>query len=269
MQGGGLVSDAERALAAGDLARAVTLLNEAAEAQPGNAELWMKVAALHRATSNPDAALAAVHRALAVSPLDFTMLLMRASLLQRLGHPESGQAWGHALAQKPTGDLPPQIEAAVAEGERQHAAYVDAREAKLSAAMSGAGEGASEEEQRRIERFRTNVVGKTRPYYSSPTHFFFPELAQREFHPRELFPWIETLEAATDTIACELQAGFILRRREKLGMLGQARDAEPGQPALPRAEHFAAAAQAQILLGDHKPILGLAHHVEPLARDIA
>lgn len=214
MQGGGLVSDAERALAVGDLARAVTLLNEAAEAQPGNAELWMKVAALHRATSNPEAALAAVHRALAVSPLDFTMLLMRASLLQRLGHPESGQAWGHALAQKPADDLPPQIEAAVAEGERQHAAYVEAREAKLSAAMSGAGEGASEEEQRRIERFRTNVVGKTRPYYSSPTHFFFPELAQREFHPRELFPWIEVLEAATDTIASELQAAMSAERAE-------------------------------------------------------
>ncbi len=38
------------------------------------------------------------------------------------------------------------------------------------------------------------------------------------------------------------------------------------QSALPRAEHLAAAAEPQILLGDHEPVLGPAHHIEPLAR---
>ena len=61
----------------------------------------MKAAALHRAAGSPERALDAVHHALALSPLDFTMLLMRASLLQRLGRAEAGEAWGHALAQKP------------------------------------------------------------------------------------------------------------------------------------------------------------------------
>ena len=37
-----------------------------------------------------------------------------------------------------------------------------------------------------------------------------------------------------------------------------------GKPALPRAEHFAAPAQPQILLGDDEPVLGPAHHIEPL-----
>ena len=214
MESGQLVIEAERAVAEGDLRRAVTLLSEAAEGRPGDAEIWMKVAALHRATGNPAAALEALHRALAVSPLDFTTLLMKASLLQRLGHPEAGQAWGHALAQKPAGELPPQIAAAVAEGEQHHATWVNARDAKLKAAMSAVEESATDEERKRIERFRNNTVGRTKPYYSSPTHFFFPELAQREFHPRRLFPWIEPLEAATDTIAAELQAVMAAERAE-------------------------------------------------------
>lgn len=214
MQTAGLVSEADKAVAAGDLRRAVSLLNEAAEGNPGNAELWMKVAALHRATGSPDAALDAVHRALAVSPLDFTMLLMRASLLQRLGHPDSGQAWGHAIAQKPDTELPPQLAAVVAEGERQHAAWIDARESRMKAAMRGVEQGADDEERRRIARFRNNVLGRTKPYYSTPTHFFFPELAQREFHPRQLFPWLSDLEAATETLASELQAVLAAERAE-------------------------------------------------------
>jgi aspartyl/asparaginyl beta-hydroxylase (cupin superfamily) len=142
------------------------------------------------------------------------MLLMRASLLQRLGHPDAGQAWGHALAQKPDTDLPPQLASVVAEGNRQHAAWIDARERRMKAAMAGVEQGADDQERARIERFRNNVLGRTKPFYSTPTHFFFPELAQRDFHPRSLFPWIEELEAATETIASELQAVMAAERAE-------------------------------------------------------
>ena len=210
----GLIREADQAVAQGDLHRAVALLNEAAEGEPANADLWMKVAALHRATGSPDAALQAVHRALAVSPLDFTMLLMKASLMQRLGDPEAGQAWGHALAQKPGGELPSQLAAVIADGERQHAAWVDSREARLKAATAVAEQDANDEERKRIERFRNNALGRTTAFHSSPTHFQFPELAEREFHPRHLFPWIEDLEAATESIAEELNAVMAAERAE-------------------------------------------------------
>ncbi|MCH8617068.1 aspartyl/asparaginyl beta-hydroxylase domain-containing protein [Sphingomonas sp. SM33] len=210
----GLVGEAEQAVAAGDLKRAATLLRQAAESRPDDPSLWMKAAALLRATGEPQAALDAVHRALTASPLDFTMLLMRASLLQRLGHPEAGQAWGHAIAQKPTGDLPPQIEQVLAEAERHHSAYVDARETRLKSALSPIEKDASAEERKRIERFRDNVVGRTKVFHSAPTHFHFPELTEREFHPRHLFPWLEDLEAATDTLAEELQTVMAAERAE-------------------------------------------------------
>ena len=39
-------------------------------------------------------------------------------------------------------------------------------------------------------------------------------------------------------------------------------EAQAGQPALPRPQHLAGAAQPQILLGDAEPVLGLALNLE-------
>ena len=209
-----LEQEAERAVASGNLRHAAALLTRAAENRPDDADLWMKVAALQRGAGNAEAALAALHRALAISPLDFTTLLMRASLLQRAAHPEAGQAWGHALAQKPAGELPPQIAAAVAEGEKHHAAWIDAREERLKAAMAAAERSASDEERQNIRRFRDNAVGRTKAFHSTPTHFNFPGLAQREFHPRRLFPWLDELERSTEIISEELGAVMAAERTE-------------------------------------------------------
>jgi aspartyl/asparaginyl beta-hydroxylase (cupin superfamily) len=208
------VSEAERAIASGDLARAAGLLRQAAEERPNEPQLWMKVAAIHRGMGEPKVALEALHRGLAAAPLDFTMLLMRASLLQRSGDPQAGEAWGHALAQKPSGELPAQVAAAVAEGERHHEAWLEARDIRMKQAMAAAEERADEEERGRIRRFRSNVLRKTRPFHSEPTHFHYPGLTEREFHPRELFPWIEDLEAATGMVAEELRAVMAAQRAE-------------------------------------------------------
>ena len=57
--------------------------------------------------------------------------------------------------------------------------------------MSGAEKHANAEERQRIERFRSNALRRTRVYHSEPTHFHFPELREREFHPRSALPWLE------------------------------------------------------------------------------
>ena len=211
---GGLLNQADRAAASGDLRQAIELLERVAEERSDDPAVWMKIAAMYRGTNEPRAALDAVHRALTIAPLDFTALLMRASLLQRLGLDEAGEAWGHALAQKPEGQLPPQLEAAIAQGEQQYADWTARREARLKAGMAQAEARADEAERRRIERFRSNVLKRTRPYHSQPTHYHFPELAEREFHPRRLFPWLEEVEAATDRLAEELQAVMAAERAE-------------------------------------------------------
>jgi aspartyl/asparaginyl beta-hydroxylase (cupin superfamily) len=84
----------------------------------------------------------------------------------------------------------------------------------MKARMAASEERADAAERKRIERFRNNVLRRTKPYHSTPTHFHFPELAEREFHPRSLFPWIDEIEAATDQIGAELQAVMQAERAE-------------------------------------------------------
>ncbi|MES1973031.1 MAG: aspartyl/asparaginyl beta-hydroxylase domain-containing protein [Pseudomonadota bacterium] len=209
-----LLAEADRASAAQDLPRALALLRQAAEVQPDSLPIWMRLAGVSRAAGQPRAALEAIHRALAVSPLDFTALLMRASLLDRLGETSAGEAWSHAIAQKPDGPLPPQLAAVLAEGERRHAEWLDQREMRLKEGMEAIERIADQEERKRIARFRSNALRRTRAYHSEPTHFHFPELAEREFHPRSLFPWLSALEAETDAIAAELDVAMKAERAE-------------------------------------------------------
>ncbi len=209
-----LLNEAERAVGSGDLEGAVEFLRRAAENQPDDPTVWVKLAAMQRGRGKPGLALEAVHRALALSPLDFTALLMRASLLDTLADPSAPEAWGNALANKPPGVLPPQLAAAVERGEQRYASWLDEREERMKAGMGPSERRADPEERKRIERFRDNVLRRTRPFHSSPTHFHYPELAEREFHPRRFFPWMDGIEAATETIAEELKSVMTAERAE-------------------------------------------------------
>ena len=214
MDAGALLAEAERAVGAGDLDAGIALLQQAAEQRNDDAGIWLKIAALHRGRGRPRPALDAVHRALSISPLDFTALMLRASILDTLQDPSAPEAWGNALANKPGGELPPPLAAAVARAEQRHAEWLAERERRMAAAMATAETLASADERRRIERFRSNVLRRTKPFHSTPTHFHFPELAEREFHPRALFPWLETVEQATESIAGELAAVMAAERAE-------------------------------------------------------
>ena len=209
-----LLAEADRAASAADFDRAIELLLEAARKEGTDPSLWLRIAAMQRARGEPQAALEAVHRALSFAPLDFTALLMRASLLQRAGDAGAGEAWAHALAQRPDGELPPQLAAVVAEAKDHHSTWLADREARMKAAMADAEGHANAAERKRIERFRSNVLRRTQPYHSEPTHFHFPELIEREFHPRDSFPWVEEVEAATSQIAEELRAVMGAERSE-------------------------------------------------------
>ena len=92
MDGAALLAEAERAVGQGDLDAGIALLQQAAEKRADDAEIWLKIAALHRGRGRPRPALDAVHRALSISPLDFTGLMLRASLLDSLNDPAAPEA---------------------------------------------------------------------------------------------------------------------------------------------------------------------------------
>jgi aspartyl/asparaginyl beta-hydroxylase (cupin superfamily) len=80
--------------------------------------------------------------------------------------------------------------------------------------MAAAEARADPEERQRIERFRANALRRTKPYHCLPTHYHFPWLPEREFHPRRLFPWLADLEAATADITAEFELVMRAERAE-------------------------------------------------------
>jgi aspartyl/asparaginyl beta-hydroxylase (cupin superfamily) len=209
-----LVADADRAAAAGDLGRAIELLEQAGATRPNEPQLWLKLAAMRRASGAPAKALDAVNRALALSELDFMALTMRASLIERLAPDQAGEAWAHALAQRPAGDIPPRLAEALVKGEAIRDRWIEGREARLDRVIAPIAGDATQDEAARIARFQSNVLRKTRPFHSEPTHFAYPGLAEREFHPRDEHPWLSELEEATEIIAAELGVVMSAERTE-------------------------------------------------------
>ena len=209
-----LVGEADRIASHRDFAGARELLRQAVKLTPDDPSIWLKLASMARAAGDHRAALAAVERALMLGPFEFTALLMRATLLDQLGDDRAGESYGQALANRPAEKLPAPMMAAIARAEAAHAGHVAARDAKMRRAMAAAEDAATPDEAERIARFRSNALRTTRVYHSEPTHFHFPGLVEREFHPRSGFGWLAEIEAATDIIRAEFEAVAIAERAE-------------------------------------------------------
>jgi hypothetical protein len=155
-----------------------------------------------------------VSGALRVDPLGFLPLLLKANLLDAAGREaQAGEAYGHALAQRPE-TIPAGLAGAVATAERRRDAFTAAAAARLAAAVAPLEAGLSEPERRRLRRFHGNIVRTTRLYHSEPTHFPYPGLREREFHDREDFPWLAGLEAATGDIVADFERVMAAERAE-------------------------------------------------------
>ncbi|WP_246331452.1 aspartyl/asparaginyl beta-hydroxylase domain-containing protein [Sphingomonas chungangi] len=195
---------------------------------PADNTHWLKLAGMCRAMGDSEAAMRAVRGALAAAPLDFTALLLHASLLDRAGDPEADMAFDRALAQRPSGALPPPMAAMAQHAESRRQAYLDRRGVRLLQATASVEARLDPDERRRLARFRSNVLRQTRPYHSEPTHFHYPGLVEREFHDRQDFPWLAALEAATEAIREEFQAVATAERAQLVPYIQYA-DHEPLQ----------------------------------------
>jgi aspartyl/asparaginyl beta-hydroxylase (cupin superfamily) len=195
---------ADRAAVAGDFAAARSLLEQAVDADPSSRTLWMKLSAMCKASGDLRAALAAVERSLALSPLDFSALLSRAMLLDQLGDPMAGEEFGNALAQIPPDDqIPDAMRPAVANARSRWQGHQAALEKRLRDALPASLPSA---ERARAERLISNRSRRTQPFHQEPRDFHYPGLPECEFHDRASFPALDELEQATDAIRAEFDA---------------------------------------------------------------
>ena len=200
------MAEADRALAGGALAESRALLEAAVPSNPKVPPFWQRLATVQRLTGAPRLALASIDRGLALNPLDFIGLLMRAGLLELLGEAEAGEAYGRALAQRRPDPVPPALAAALAKAEAAWAAHQEGLERRLAAALEASAADLTSAERQRAARLATNASRRTRAYHSEATHFHYPGLRELEFHDPAQFRWLPAFEAATETITREMQA---------------------------------------------------------------
>ena len=166
-----------------------------------------KVLAL-RLLGNLEAAVAAIDEALAIDPSNFLALLSKGALLERLGDAKKAAVvYKNALATAPPSDrLPPALTAQVLKARevvRSHAAQM---EAHLRASVADLRRGFQSEALERFDESIGIFAGVTRPYVHEPLLLHYPRLPAIPFHDRSVFPWLETLEAATPIIQREYTA---------------------------------------------------------------
>jgi len=196
--------EADRATAAGDFATARAILEQEAVTNGSDPALWVKLSALRKVCGDLSGALAAIERSLAFQPLDFTGLLQRALILEQLGDPNCGEAFGNALAQLPPGaEVPAAMRSVIAHARERWARHSAAVEQHLLGALPTT---LSPEIRCRVERLTTNYSHSTSHFHQEPTDFHYPGVPEIEFHDRSEFPQLEVLEASTAIIREEFDA---------------------------------------------------------------
>jgi aspartate beta-hydroxylase len=205
-----------RAALSGDPAVARPIMERVVAMAPGHVPFWLSLAAVLRTLAQRDDELAALDRALALNPTHLVALLQKGAVLDLMNKPRAAASvYGHALETlAPGARLPAPIEAHLGHARKRVAGNAAQVASLLDARLAALRQGAhSDAERFRFERCVDRVLGRTRIYTPAPTAMLFPFLVNYEFLPRKHFPWLEAVEAATDSI-----------REELLGVLGSDQD---------------------------------------------
>lgn len=202
---------ADREAASGNLQAARGSLEQALATGSVSLELWTKLAAICRGLGDFPAALKAVESGLALSPLDFSALLARAMLLERIGDARASEAFANAVAQLPPGrEIPKPLAATVDHARKRALAHQEATEERLLQSLP---KGLTAAEEAKLRRLASNTSRRTRHYHQEPTNFHFPGLPEIEFHDTAQFGLTE-IDAATDAIRAEYEALARLKTAE-------------------------------------------------------
>ena len=203
-----------RMLARGEAGKASELFRRATQADPKHPNLWSNLASSLHALNQLPEELVAIERALALEPRHLAALLQKGTLMEATGDARNAaRVYRNALATLPRGATPPETvaaviehaRAAVAQDEAALAAAIEERLAPIRANHRGA-------PHRRVERCVELLTGKRARFTPQPTFMYFPELPAVEFFDREDFPWLDTIEAASDEIRAELMSVLISDR---------------------------------------------------------
>jgi aspartyl/asparaginyl beta-hydroxylase (cupin superfamily) len=202
------------ALRDGRYADALAQFEQLAAAGVADGSVFFAMAIAHQRSGDTSGALAAVERALTLSPAGLQrvqLLILKGDVLAAQGEARDASAcYLAAIRAVPDGAaVPPEIAAELNRAQRECDQYAGGVERKIRSQL----------EKRvpdlaaapRVAEAIDILFGKKKPYTQQPRYFFFPGLAPVTFFDPADFPWIPALESQTELITQELQA--VLRDR--------------------------------------------------------
>lgn len=200
-----LLALGQRAFRQGDLQRARPLLARLVEVDGADPQQWINLAVVCQALGDEAAEEAAIKGALTADPSDLLALILRAGLLTRQGRRHAAaRAYGAVAAVAPPFErLAPELHAAVHQAMRERDAYQREFGAFLDARLAPALDSLHGEDLSRFRESLDIMTGRKRRYDSQPALFHFQGLAPASFFPRQAFPWLDPIEAATEAIRAE------------------------------------------------------------------
>jgi aspartate beta-hydroxylase len=198
----------QRAFRQGDMQAARTAFQRIVDIDGSDAQQWIHLAVTCRNLTEQETEEKAIQRALSLDPTDLVGLILRADLLERQGKAhEAAVAHGRVATVSPPLDrLRPELRPAVARAvahmdtyNKRYGAFLDEYLAPRFAELAG----------ENLKRFRDSVdimVGRKKRFDSQSLIYHYPYLAPIEFFDRAEFPWLDSIEAATDAIREEFLA---------------------------------------------------------------
>lgn len=186
------------ALRSGNRGAARGLFRQVVDSGQADAAIWLAYA---RCCDDAAERLRALDSALALEPRNLHALIMKGDHLAGAGDLRGATAYYTAVDKVAAAGVAPQLVKEVErvrEAARRHsgqfAAYLQERTASGARASS---------------RFAQSVdllLGRKQLYVQQPLHYYFPELPQIQFYPREAVPFLDRVEQAYDEIRAELAA---------------------------------------------------------------
>ena len=191
-----------------DFAAAVDHFLAAAQADPGEAALWMNLASAQRGLSDAAGERAALDRALAIDQRNLMAQIRMAQLQQRLGEDQdAASSWSKVLALAAAlTDIPAPLAETLADARR----FVSDHQARFAAYIeAGVAEplgSADPTARRRFQACLDREFGRRIIHQNHCSGLHYPFLPADEYFDRHHFPWMAQLEAQTEVIRAEFLA---------------------------------------------------------------
>ncbi len=195
------------ALRAGDPAGARQHFEKIVESGQADSSVWVAIAMTHRHQQDHAAARRTVDRALELDPRNLRALVMKGDDLSRTGDLRTAVAF-YGLAAE-LGARVPNLPGEVAKAVQRAAAERERINRQIYEHLHGKLVEAGYDERTSSSRFTHSLdllTGRKQRYIQQPRAYLFPELPETQFYPREIFPWLDPIEAATADIRAELES---------------------------------------------------------------